>query len=77
MAFVEHKKFEIKLDGDYHVTIVTGDGPEDETEDFERLSTRFTLFYMDEEVARCHMSYRDGESQELDDRDLRTPSLTV
>jgi len=60
VAFVEHKKFEIKLDGDYHVTIVTGDGPEDETEDFERLSTRFTLFYMDEEVARCHMSYRDG-----------------
>jgi len=70
IALVPHKSVEIMLDNGYQVVITTGEGINERDEDYslnddfeqlsERLSTRFTLFHEDEEVARCHMSYRDG-----------------
>jgi hypothetical protein len=63
MAFIPHERIELPLVGDgykdgYKVVSITGEGPDDDSTS-ERLATRFTLFHRDEEVARCHMTYRD------------------
>lgn len=63
-AVIHHKRVETKLKKGYTLVSVTGFGPEyadkiDEDTDYEGLATRFTLFHKDEEVARCHMTYKD------------------
>jgi hypothetical protein len=74
VAVVEHTKKEIEVAPDYKLVVVSGTAPgsdgdagDDQGEPNEDgeyhdpgLSTRFTLFHRDEEVARCLMSYRDG-----------------
>jgi hypothetical protein len=57
LAFLPHDRVELPLlvDG-YRVVSITGEGESDH----KGLATRFTLFQQDEEVARCHMTYRDG-----------------
>lgn len=54
-AFMPHECIETNVYDDYRLVTVTGEG-----EDNEGLATRFTLFNKDEEVARCHLTYRDG-----------------
>ena len=63
LAYIPHVRTEVGVDNGYRVVSTTGTGP-DETENEgssdDRLATRFQLFHEEEEVARCHMSYRDG-----------------
>lgn len=62
-AYVAHSRVETTLDVDpeYRVVSVTGFGPNWVGTNVEDdLATRFTLYHEDEEVARCHLSYRDG-----------------
>jgi hypothetical protein len=64
MAFIPHERIELPLENygykdGYKVVSTTGEGPDDDGET-KMLATRFTLFHRDEEVARCHMTYRDG-----------------
>uniref|UniRef100_A0A7S4T530 MYND-type domain-containing protein n=1 Tax=Ditylum brightwellii TaxID=49249 RepID=A0A7S4T530_9STRA len=75
-ALVPHQEVEMMNDGGYRIVAVTGEGPDDHNENNgdnensndsddgcgERgdIATRFTLFDGEEEVARCHMTYRDG-----------------
>ena len=61
LAWVPHDRIETNIGDGYRVVSVTGDRPRDgDDADCKGLATRFTLFHEDEEVARCHMSYRDG-----------------
>jgi hypothetical protein len=68
MALIPHERVEIRLENDYKVVSVTGTGPDDDNTDGSscgsNLATRFALFHgggdEEEEVARCHLSYRDG-----------------
>jgi hypothetical protein len=59
IAFIPHERIELPIGGGYTVVSTTGEGPDGDRKSM-RLATRFTLFHKDEEVARCHMTYRDG-----------------
>lgn len=64
-GYIPHDRVETILESDsaYRVVSITGFGPgwSDINDGPEAgLATRFTLYHEDEEVARCHMTYKDG-----------------
>lgn len=76
LALVPHSEVELMNDGRYRIVAATGDGPDrniaaiKDEDDRERnafragLATRFTMYDGEEEVARCHMTYRDGSNDQ-------------
>jgi len=61
IALVTHSRTTADLGAGFELVVVSGKG-DDTTEEgrCKDLATRFTLLKDHEEVARCHMSYRDG-----------------
>jgi len=58
---IRHERIEKQIKKGFRLITVTGFGPDDDgSDDHGGLATRFTLFEKDEEVARCHMTYKDG-----------------
>ena len=55
LAYIPHDCVETQVHDGYRVVSVTGEG-----DDGKGLATHFQLFYKDEEVAHCHMTYCDG-----------------
>jgi len=74
VAFIPHQKHDINMmddekGGRYKIVVVSGEAPDidadesgesDENISGNDVATRFTLLDGEEEVARCHMTYRDG-----------------
>lgn len=62
IAYIPHVRTEINLGDGYKVVSTTGNKPDvsEDGNDHDGLATRFQLFCEEEEVARCHMTYRDG-----------------